>query len=1101
MKFYTNKILSIISIAALFSFTSIYTLAANIEIHIDDEAGEGFNDPTFGANRLKVFEQAAAMLSNYLRSEIDIIVLARFDELTCTPSSATLGSASPFSTAYNFKNAPHQDTLYPIALANAIAKEDLEPEKPDITAIFNSNLDSGNCLGGSTWYYEYDQAPNNKVSLLEVVLHELIHGLGFISTVSEDGSRLFYQWIDANGNVLDTIYLDDPFMKHLVNGNGQNWGDLDGTHDEAGNNIRAQDSISNNLFFTGPNTNLATTTKSDGVTNNLIKMYTPSTYKSASNVSHFDTSATPDEVMEPYNTGKADGIGLAFHVLKDIGWPSKNIAPIITGQSTITTNEDTALTLNYNSIQVTDNDSNYPLVFSLTVFNGDNYTLANDQIVPAKNFYGTLTVPIQINDSSDDSNIFDLSIDVLPINDSPVISGQTGISLLEDSSISINIDHVLVTDIENDDIELIILEGEDYQVFNEQITPNVDFNGDLRVNIQATDGQSISDTYELSIAVLPINDSPSFDMPFEYLAAIDQSTTISLIANDADQDDLIFSATNLPNWLIIHNQTLYGTPTISDLGKHVVTIEVTDNEATITQEITINVNETRPIDFSITTIDQNLLTTINSIKTVSFQISGSGQKEQQTIYVDITSLSPIKNDQCSEIINGLRCPVSLFNDQTSLDVTITSPDFGSIKIDANISDIPTGTQDSNLANQSNSLWVSFLSKSTLNLNKQANIKFENEITHLTSIFDEQLLSLSFKNQDSQLIIPNTQSQYSIISHFAQNHDTNKVEIMDLNEDNQFDLVVTSNLEPSKVYLGSQNTLIESNTFNELPIESINQSAVINNQTIIISDDQTLYILQSNLLDRFIEQSRLTIEGVSGIQVIDINNDNYKDLILTTNTNQLYIFSGTDSQESLFESTGRGYNISDIKFAHAINFDQTNLLLISDASGLSIHSVIDSALIFMQKLNIGEITSIITNSQNNTFTALNQSGSLFVFQWDNNSISLKAAAHSSFTTHIAQLPNTNGFFTIWTASNRDLNAFTFEQTITDTPNQTDTTTQIDPISNTDTDTQTETEISHEISDLIEPEEPTKSNNIKLGHINLIWLALCLAIVLRRRIRKI
>ncbi len=102
---------------------------------------------------------------------------------------------------------------------------------------------------------------------------------------------------------------------------------------------------------------------------------------------------------------------------------SVNDPPRITGQSPLVVQEDGSLPLTLNDLLVTDPDNSYPTGFSLTILDGDNYTVSNSTIEPASNFAGTLQVPVVVNDGQDNSDPFILSITVTAVNDPPVISG------------------------------------------------------------------------------------------------------------------------------------------------------------------------------------------------------------------------------------------------------------------------------------------------------------------------------------------------------------------------------------------------------------------------------------------------------------------------------------------------------------------------------------------------------------------------------------------------------------------------------------------------------------------------------------------------------
>ncbi|MCJ8314849.1 MAG: hypothetical protein HRU38_22085 [Saccharospirillaceae bacterium] len=1093
----------------LFCLTVISTFSlADILIQVDDNINEGFNDPTFGQARLQVFEQAAAMLSTYIESQIDIIVLARFDELTCTNQSATLGSASPLSTAYNFPNAPYEDTLYPIALANAIAQEDLEPNKEDIIAVFNSNLDSGNCLGGSTWYYQFDEAPDDQVSLLEVVLHELIHGLGFISTVAEDGSRLFYQWIDANGNIIETIYLDDPFMIHLVNGNGQNWGELDGIHDQSGNNIRRLDAISDDLFFSGPSTNLAILDKTDGISGGLVKMYTPSAYNSASNVSHFDTSVSPDEVMEPFNTGLSNGIGLAFEVLKDIGWPGINIPPVITGQQTITTLEDTAFTILYSDILVADPDTAYTSDFQLTIFSGENFDYINNQLVPDQDFNGVLYITVMLNDGKDNSNRFELSINVTAVNDAPEIINQVALNVNEDNSLLLTVGDFNIYDVEADNVQLMVIAGENYQFEANQITPNANFNGDLRVNVRATDGIDTGEVFEVSIAVIAQNDEPSFNIDSQYLGSINTEFSLLLDVIDVDNDPIQFSSNNTPIWLSFNANYLYGTPTADDLGVHTFNIYANDNHSIINKEITITVLENNQVDFSITALKQTLLTNINQNTQISYVITGSGQSKNETINIEFTSELLLTNDLCTAINNGLSCQYSLMNSSDTFFINTNALQLGSYKIQASIIGLPAGVIDTNLTNQNNEIWLSVIESDIPILSSTQDHNFESNITSITSDKLSNRITLGFADQHNQLLSTNQTGQYAVIAQFAADHNTNNIDLMDVNNDGTVDIISTSFNQSAQVYLSINNEFELSETFSQMPIDNITQSAVIDSQTYAIADNDTLYILKSNMLDSFTTINQISLSNISNIQLSDINKDEINDLIITFSDTALssdsdnndtdsfvIIFKGSAEENTLFETTAASFPLTNSTKIHAAIFEQNPYLLQGHSTGFNILSFNNNSLSQIQSFNTGQVKDISSINDKGVFYVLNESGSIFIYHFENNTATLLSASHISFVDKLLDLPIDSEQFALWTTNDKTLSLITVVLPITELTSaepitQTNTSTE----TQTDTNTQSGTDNTTDVSTPISNTADDNNENMKLGQINYSWLILLFALVL-------
>lgn len=166
--------------------------AATIVINNINAAGIGFNDTTpaapvggnpgttLGAQRLFAFTYAAGLWGATLTSNQPIVINAQFSALTCSATSAVLGSAGATSVFRNFQNAPKTDTWYSYALANKLAGAYLgTANAPQINANFNVNLGQPGCLTGTFFYLGIDGNHGANTDFVEVLLHEMAHGLGF----------------------------------------------------------------------------------------------------------------------------------------------------------------------------------------------------------------------------------------------------------------------------------------------------------------------------------------------------------------------------------------------------------------------------------------------------------------------------------------------------------------------------------------------------------------------------------------------------------------------------------------------------------------------------------------------------------------------------------------------------------------------------------------------------------------------------------------------------------------------------------------------------------------------------------------------------------
>ncbi|MDP2602930.1 MAG: hypothetical protein Q8S00_10100 [Deltaproteobacteria bacterium] len=79
----------------------------------------------------------------------------------------------------------------------------MSPGQNDISATFSSTIGTPGCLQSSGWYYGFDgNPPAGTIDFVSVLLHELGHGLGFLTPVDDGIGAKF------SG-------LDDAFMRHL----------------------------------------------------------------------------------------------------------------------------------------------------------------------------------------------------------------------------------------------------------------------------------------------------------------------------------------------------------------------------------------------------------------------------------------------------------------------------------------------------------------------------------------------------------------------------------------------------------------------------------------------------------------------------------------------------------------------------------------------------------------------------------------------------------------------------------------------------------------------------------------------------------------------
>ncbi len=228
-----------------------------------------------------------------------------------------------------------------------------------------------------------------------------------------------------------------------------------------------------------------------------------------------------------------------------------NDAPVITGQNSVSTDEDTPLTLVLGNLSITDVDYTYPAGFSLTVLSGANYTVSGNTVIPSANFNGILTVPVKVNDGGLDSNVFNLSVTVNAVNNPPVITGQNAVSTDEDTPLTLVLENLSITDVDYTypaGFSLTVLTGINYTVSGNTITPSANFTGTLTVPVKVNDGGLDSNIFNLSVTVNAVNNSLVWVSGIEDVSVTDgdPDTVISLDGRvtcaDNDVSDMTFTA-------------------------------------------------------------------------------------------------------------------------------------------------------------------------------------------------------------------------------------------------------------------------------------------------------------------------------------------------------------------------------------------------------------------------------------------------------------------------------------------------------------------------------------------------------------------------------
>jgi len=218
---------------------------------------------------------------------------------------------------------------------------------------------------------------------------------------------------------------------------------------------------------------------------------------------------------------------------------AQNDIPVITGLPTVNFDEDSSHTFDMNDFTIVDVDSSS---FTLHVQGGSNYTMSGQTITPDAHYSGLLLVDITISDGTDTSIAHTLSVTVNEINDKPVITGHSSPSMAEDSSLELTPASLTIIDPDDSSHTLIVNNGTNYTVSGATITPALNFSGVITVPVQVNDGETSSDSYNLTVLVNTQNDAPVItSLP---TISFDEDTTRTLNINEfviTDSDSSTFT--------------------------------------------------------------------------------------------------------------------------------------------------------------------------------------------------------------------------------------------------------------------------------------------------------------------------------------------------------------------------------------------------------------------------------------------------------------------------------------------------------------------------------------------------------------------------------
>lgn len=245
------------------------------------------------------FQRAVEIWEYLVYSEVPIRVYAEWQSL----GANILGSANTSEFLMNFEGARYVHTYYPMALAEKLAGKPLNSDAiEDIYCRFNSAI---------KWHYgEPEDITSGTFDFTTVVLHELGHGLGFISTMSVAGQNGNYGFGTPYKSIFD-VYIENEGGRNLVD-----------TLAYKNNSQPLYQALTGNALFFEKGTGAA-----------RPRLYAPSTFSAGSSISHMDDNTYPNGSVNALMTSTArtmevthDPGPLALSAFYEMGWKSTSIA-------------------------------------------------------------------------------------------------------------------------------------------------------------------------------------------------------------------------------------------------------------------------------------------------------------------------------------------------------------------------------------------------------------------------------------------------------------------------------------------------------------------------------------------------------------------------------------------------------------------------------------------------------------------------------------------------------------------------------------------------------------------------------------------------------
>ena len=265
-----------------------------------------------------------------------------------------------------------------------------------------------------------------------------------------------------------------------------------------------------------------------------------------------------------------------------------NDAPTITSTAVTEATEDVAYTY-----EITTEDIDGDLV-TVSATGLPSWLTLTDNTLSGTPTEGEIGSEITITATDDGDGTLTatqtFTIVVTPVNDAPTITSTAVTEATEDVAYTYEI---TTEDIDGDLVTVSATGLPSWLTLTDNTLSGTPTEGEIgsEITITATDDGdgALTATQTFTIVVTPVNDAPTITSTAVTEATEDVAYTYEITTEDIDGDLVTVSATGLPSWLTLTDNTLSGTPTEGEIGSEITITATDDGEGALTATQTFTI--------------------------------------------------------------------------------------------------------------------------------------------------------------------------------------------------------------------------------------------------------------------------------------------------------------------------------------------------------------------------------------------------------------------------------------------------------------------------------------------------------------------------------